>query len=239
MSNQNIIAISGKSATGKTVSLRNLNDPKGVMYLNCESNKALPFKSGFDEYTVTDPMQVHEAFPHGETQPHIHTIVVDSLDFLMDQYESQYVLTSANTMKAWGDYAQFFKKMMQKYVAESTKNCIFLAHTTDVMNESEMVMDTVIKIKGSVMNNGVESYFSNVISTKKMPIRKIEKYQSDLLNITEEEELLGFKYLFQVKLTKETVNERIRGPLGMWETSETYIDNDLQLVIDRLHQYYS
>jgi hypothetical protein len=51
--------------------------------------------------------------------------------------------------------------------------------------------------------------------------------------------MLGFKYVYQTKLTKETVNERIRGSLGMWETKETYIDNDIQLVVDRLHDYYN
>ena len=41
------------------------------------------------------------------------------------------------------------------------------------------------------------------------------------------------------QLTKETVNERIRSPMGMWPRNETYIDNNLQNVINRLHKYYS
>ena len=48
----------------------------------------------------------------------------------------------------------------------------------------------------------------------------------------------GFKYVFQTRLTKETVNERIRSPMGMWPRNETYIDNNLQNVINRLHEYY-
>ncbi|MCI4435672.1 MAG: hypothetical protein JHC33_02520, partial [Ignisphaera sp.] len=59
-----------------------------------------------------------------------------------------------------------------------------------------------------------------------------------LLEITPEEEALGFKYVFQTRLTKETVNERIRSPLKMWSADETFIDNNLQYVIDRLHEYY-
>ncbi len=88
------------------------------------------------------------------------------------------------------------------------------------------------------MNNGIESFFSNVISTKKLPLRKIEDYQSNQLNITAEEEMLGFKYVFQTRLTKDTVNERIRAPMGMWSPPETFIDNDLTHVINRLHTYY-
>lgn len=138
----------------------------------------------------------------------------------------------------WSEYAQFFKNMMQQWVAASSKNVIFLAHTKDDLNEAEMVMETSVPIKGSAKNNGVESYFSCIMSTKKVPVKKLEGYESDLLNISPEEEALGFKYVYQTKLTKETVNERMRSPLGMWDTKETFIDNDIQHVLDRLHEYY-
>lgn len=248
MSNKNLVLICGKSAAGKTASLRNLKDPEGVIYLNCEAGKELPFSrsdSGipakFKKATVTHPLQVFEVFEKAEEQPKIHTIVVDSLTYLMDMFESVVVLTSTNTMKAWGEYQQYFKKLLQQYVAKSTKNVIFTAHTMDILNESEMVMETMVKVKGALMNNGIESYFNNVISAKKVPVNKLDGHTSDLLTITPEEEILEFKYVFQTKLTKETVNERIRGPMGLWGVpghDETYIDNDLQLVIDRLHEYY-
>ena len=106
--NHNLILVCGKSATGKSMSLRNIPDPKGVLYLNCENNKSLPFRSKFKTYNVTDAMDVYEAFTQAEERDDVHTIVVDSLTYLMDMYESQYVLTSTNTMKAWGEYAQFF-----------------------------------------------------------------------------------------------------------------------------------
>ena len=128
---------------------------------------------------------------------------------------------------------------MSQYVAKSTKRVIFLAHTMDVLNEAEMINETLVKVKGSIMNNGVESMFTTVVSTKKVPLKKLTDMDSDLLNITDEEEMLGFKYVFQTKLTKDTVNERIRSPLGMWETKETYIDNDVANVLQRLHEYYS
>jgi hypothetical protein len=218
--------------------LRNIKDPEGVIYLCTENNKSLPFPSKFKSLNITDPMKVYKAFTEAESMPDVHTIVVDSLTFMMDQFETQYVLTASNTMKAWSDYAQFFKRLMQEYVAKSTKNVIFTAHTMDLMNEGEMVMETLVKVKGSLMNNGIESMFTNVISTKKVPIKRLEGYGSDLLEVSEEEDMLGLKYVFQTRLTKDTVNERIRAPLGMWEVPETYIDNDVQLVLDRLHTYY-
>lgn len=70
------------------------------MYMNCENNKALPFKAKFKQYKVVDPMQVYQGFEAAEKQPDTHTIVVDTLTYMMDMYESIYVLKSANTMKA-------------------------------------------------------------------------------------------------------------------------------------------
>lgn len=236
--NDKLVLLAGKSAAGKSASLMHLANPTGVMYLNCEAGKKLPFRSKFKEYTITDPLQVNEAFQYAETQPDIHTIVVDSLTYLMDMYESVYVIGSANTMQAWGSYAQYLKNLMQQDVAKSTKNVIFIAHTADKVNESEMTVETAVPIKGSLKGNGVESFFSCVIAAKKMSLKQLEKYKSDLLVVTPEDEALGFKYVFQTKITKETVNERLRGPLGLFNTSETFIDNNMQLVLDRLHEYY-
>lgn len=237
--NDNLVLIGGKSAAGKSASLMKLKDPEGVIYLGCEAGKKLPFRSKFKEFTITDPLQVYEAFDWAETQPQIHTIVIDSLTFLMEMYESVYVVNSANTMAAWGAYAQYCKNLMQQYVAKSTKNVIFMAHTADTLNEGEMVMETKVPVKGSLKGVGLESFFSVVIAAKKVPLKTLKDYQSDLLTITPEEEALGYKHVFQVKLTKDTVNERLRGPLGLFDTNETFINNDVQLVLDRLHQYYA
>jgi hypothetical protein len=236
--NDHLVLISGKSATGKSAALMGLENPTGVMYLNCESGKRLPFRAQFKQYTITDPLQINEAFEAAEGMSDIHTIVIDTLTYLLDMYESTHVLNSTNTMAAWGNFAQYFKRLMQHYVAKSTKNVIFLAHTADSLNEGDMVMETKVPVKGSLKNNGIESYFSVVLSSKKVPVKTLEAYQSDLLTITPEEEALGYKYVFQTKLTKETVNERIRGPLGLFETNETYMDNNVQLVLNRLREYY-
>jgi hypothetical protein len=237
--NDNLVLLVGKSATGKSASLMGLAKPEGVLYLNCEAGKKLPFKSKFIQKTVTDPMQIYEAFDWAEQQADVHTIIVDSLTYLLDMYESVYVLPSTNTMQAWGQFSQYYKTLMQQYVARSTKNVIFIAHSADTMNESEMVMETKVPVKGALKNNGIESYFTQVIASKKVALKNLREYGSPLLNITPEEEALGYKYVFQTKLTKETVHERLRGPLGMFNTKETFIDNNMQLVLNRLHEYYA
>ena len=98
--NDHLVLLCGKSATGKSASLMGIEKPEGVMYLNCEAGKKLPFRSKFKEYTITDPLQINEAFDAAESMPEVHTIVIDSLTYLLDMYESLYVLNSANTMQA-------------------------------------------------------------------------------------------------------------------------------------------
>lgn len=154
---KDLVLIAGASASGKSASLMSLENHEGVLYLNCESGKRLPFPNKFDKHTITDPLQIYEAFDYAETQPHIHTIVVDSLTFMMDMFESVYVVPSTNTMKSWGDYNQFFKNLMQDKVAKSTKRVVFTAHTLSQLNENEMVMETKIPVKGALKNQGIEA----------------------------------------------------------------------------------
>ena len=240
MNNNHLVLISGKSSSGKSASLMAIDNPEGVIYLNCENGKKLPFKTKFKELTITDPVQVYEAFGEAEKMPDVHTIVIDTLTYLMDMYESTKVLNSTNTMQAWGQYAQYMKQLMSQVVAKSTKNVVFLAHTSDVLNESEMINETIVKVKGSLMNQGIESFFTTVISTKKIALTKLDDKvaKSKLYTVTDEDKANGFKYVYQTRLTKETVNERMRAPMGMWDIKETYIDNNLQNVINRLHEYY-
>lgn len=237
--NDNLVLVVGKSAAGKSASLMNIEKPEGVMYLNCEAGKKLPFRAKFKQYTVSDPMQILEAFDAAESMPDVHTIVIDTLTYLMEMYESQYVLKAANTMQAWGQYQQYFKELMQQKVANSSKNVIFLAHTADSYNESELVTETKVPVKGALKNNGVESYFSLVIAAKKVPLKVLKDYKNDYLNITPEDEALGYKHVFQTRLTKETVSERLRGPMGMWDQQETYIDNNIAFVMERINEFYS
>lgn len=238
MSNDHLVLVGGSSGTGKSVSLMNLRDPQGVIYANCEAGKKLPFKNTFLSKTVTDPLQILEVFDYAETKSNIHTIVIDTLTYLMDMYESQYVLPLANKMEGWSNFAQYFKTVMQQKVANSTKKVIFNAHTLPIYNETNMSMDVLVPVKGALKNQSIESYFSCVIATKKIQLKDLDQYKNALLTITPQEQMLGFKHVFQTQLTKDTVNERLRSPMGLFDQSETYINNDIQLVLDRLDEYY-
>lgn len=232
--NPYIILLVGKSGNGKSSALKGLRNPEKVLYLNCENGRALPFKSGFKEITITHPDQILTYIEKASKGNNFDTIVIDSLTYMMDMYESMVVLKASNTMKAWGEFGQFFKSIMHA-VAKSNKQFIFTAHTfTQLTDEAE---ETFVPVKGALAKNGIESYFSNVISAKKLRLSKIEGYENDLLNITEDEHDLELKYVLQTRITKDTVNERIKS--NIFDKSETFIDNNIQLVLDRLKEYYA
>lgn len=250
-SNQYMVLVSGPSGTGKSASLMNLRDHTGVLYLNCEAGKRLPFANDFSDVTVTDPYQILDMFDYmaanNNVIPHprngnvkIHTVVIDTLTFLLDMYETKYVVGAANGQQAWQNFGQFFKILMQEKIASANlQGVVFLAHTLEVYNETSMSFDIKVPVKGSLKNNGIEAYFSTVVSTKKMPLTKLEGFKSDLLNVTEDDEIVGYKHVFQTRLTKETTGERIRSPIGMFTREQTYMDNDVQRLLDHLHVYYN
>ena len=236
--NDQLVLIAGKSATGKSASLRNLREPGSVMYLNCEAGKRLPFPAKFKyNVTVTNPNQLAQAFEKAANDPECKVVIIDTLTFLLDMYITQFVKNAADGRKAWGDFADYFRNMMQNWVATCPKTVIFLAHTLDVYNETAMVTETYIPVAGSLKNQGIESWFSIVLASKRIKINE-EHVDNARLKITPRERINGFKYVFQTQITRDTVSERIRGPMGLFEDDEVFMDNDIQLVIDRLHAYY-
>lgn len=238
--NDQLVLICGVSASGKSASLRNLRNQDKWLYMGTEAGKRLPFKNKFRSARVDDPYQVLEAFDYAiEHKDEVDGIIVDSITFLMDQYETNYVLTAANMMKAWSDFQQYFKTLMQDKVIKFGKPVIFTAHTLKILNENTGEFEVSVPIKGALKNNGIEAYFSTVVAAKKVPLKELMQYKNDMLHITEEDEAVGYKHVFQTKITKNTTGERIRSPMGLFSKEETYIDNDAQVLLDHLQSFYN
>jgi hypothetical protein len=118
---------------------------------------------------------------------------------------------------------------------------VFLAHTMTTLDDAG-VASTSVPIKGSLKNNGVEAYFSLVVSTKRMSIKDLTAnpdYDQELLRITDDDRANGFKYVFQTRITPKTLGERIRAPMKMFNSNQIFMDNDVQLLMDHVNRYYS
>jgi hypothetical protein len=124
------------------------------------------------------------------------------------------------------------------HVANSTKQFIFLAHAYTILDEEAMMKVTAVPVKGALKNLGVESFFTTVVMSKQVPLRLLTTYKNPLLNVSEDDTERGVKYVFQTRMTKESAGEKIRSPQDMWTKEETFIDNNIQYVLDRLADYY-
>ena len=240
--NDQLILVVGYSSAGKSASLRNIKNQDRWMYLNTEAGKRLPFKNKFRDFRITDPYQILEAFDfatNGDEKNDIDGIIVDSLTFMMDMFETQYVINSANTMAGWAAYNQFFKQLMQQKVTLFGKPVIFTAHVKDELDEKAMEMKTFVPVKGSLKNNGIEAYFSTIVAAKRIDLKELDKFKSDLLDVTDDDKELGYKHVFQTRLTKKTTGERLRSPMGMFTKDQTYMDNDCQKLLDHLSKFYA
>jgi len=165
--------------------------------------------------------------------------VLDTLTFLMDQVETQYILTSKNTLQDWGKvYAKYYKDLIHK-IKSGTKDYVVMAHISNIYNETDMVVESKVPIKGSVGRTGCEADFSIVLSSKRLTINEAEQWEKDnpLLTITEDDRELGVKYVFQTRIDANTLGEPIRSPMGLFTKKEKYIDNNLSKVFERLHDY--
>jgi hypothetical protein len=236
----NIVFLGGRSDTGKTASLRNLKDPKGVLYLNFESKKP-PFASQFTEKKVTDPYTLHtvteKLIETGKEK--YHTLVVDSITACMSLFSTKFIGKDCpNKMAAWGDYKTFYDVWAKQMLPSLEQNVIVLAHITNFEDEDTLQTYTQAVVQGSLKHIGLEADFGVVVNTAIVPLENLKDFENPLLTITEEEEIEGFKHVIQTRKTLETKDTKIRSPMGMWDKSETYIDSDVQHVLDRINNYY-
>lgn len=234
--NKNIVLVLGTPTSGKTTSLMKMPNQNKKVYFNTDL-KELTFPSKFEEVSVTNPLDMLTFIAQVEQEDSMDTAVLDTVSFLMSMYEQQIVNTSSNTMQAWGNYAKFYKDIIHA-IKSGTKDYAIMSHTEDKLNEKEMVLETKACIKGSVGKLGIEADFSTIVSAKRVSLKQLEGWENDLLTITEEEKEDGFKYVFATRVDKDTLGEKMRSPIGLWERKEKYIDNNLAFVFDKLHTYY-
>lgn len=233
-----LVLITGESGTGKSTSLYKIKDHRSVLYLNCEGLKQVPFKNDFRTAQITDPYQIPDLINAANDQPNIEYIVIDTLTYLLDMFVSLYVNNAKDTFKAWRDMQEYFKDLVYVRFANSNKNILVLAHTEVIFDEAKGTISCKVPVPGGLKKKSIESWFNNIVSTKVMSLHQLNSYKNDYLNITEDNLIDEYKYVFQTRKTKDTKHEMMRGPLYMWTRDETFIDNDVVVLMDKLDKMY-
>ena len=129
---------------------------------------------------------------------------------------------------------------MQQVVGASSKKWIIIAH-----NEEETVMTGPnagmkqyrVPLQGSEAKHGYEAYFNHVIYTAKIPTAQAQKLLDEGEFVNPEQFTISpqerkAKYAFVTQQTDDFALGRIRSDFGTWDLNQTYIDNDIQLVMN-------
>lgn len=237
--NKNLVMVMGKPNTGKSASLRNL--PQESMVLLNADLKETPFRDRFMmSLEIADSKDTVDFIRQIEAEQSVSGAVLDTITFLMQMYERQYVAPFAGTktgQAAWGDYGNFYRELIHE-IKSGTKNYAILAHEDESLNEQAMQMESRVPIKGAVGKVGVEADFTTILRSMQVPVSRLKGIENELLTITPEEEEDGVKYVFQTRITKETAGSKMRSAMGLWGRNELFIDNDLDLVFKRLNKFY-
>lgn len=245
--NKNVVLVMGKPNTGKTASLRNLPQ-ESMVYLNTDQ-KDLPFADRFmGSMEVANPLSViQDEDGNGgyigqiESEPSCTGAVLDTLTFLMSEYRDQYVTAPGvkDTRAAWGSYGSFYRELIRRIKA-GTKSYAIFAHEQLILNEQTGRYETSVPVQGAVGKVGVEADFTTILAAKQIQIKELESegIENDLLTITDRERKTGLKYVFQTYTTAGSLGEKMRSAMDLWSEEELYIDNDLNLVFERLNSYY-
>lgn len=236
-----IIFLGGRSATGKTAALRNLKNPEKALYLNFEA-KDVPFRANWKEKRVTDPYTLHSVSQRliADGTKKFDTLIVDSITACMALFATKYIGKDCpNKMVAWGDYGSFYETWAKQMLPEIPQQVIVIAHVDDYEDKSTMESYSQAVVQGRLKGIGLEADFGSIFGTTVVKTEDLKEFNNPYLNITEDEELEGFKHVIQTRRTEETKHTKIRSSMGMWAKSETYIDSDVQILLDRYNEFYN
>lgn len=226
------LAIVGESGTGKSTSLRNLNPE--TTFIISTTGKPLPFRGWKKSY-----VQLRKDKETGEWTGnyyissksdqiikilalintkllHIKTVIID--DF---QYVLSYEFVDRSTETGYSKFSEIAQHAMDilRYSEKMRDDCmmIFLTHSEDT--GSELKHHYVIKTIGKMLSEKVtlEGLFTYIFFTK--------------MNENDDGKM---EYKFVTNNNGECI---AKTPLGMFDELE--IDNDLEQILEVIHEYNS
>lgn len=223
----NICLILGKTGTGKSTSIKNLN-PDTTAIINV-LGKPLPFKGSNAAYNI-ERMNIMQAYDHASIITAIHDISTTAThikDLIID--DATYIMRKENFNKATSkgydkfvEMAVHFQKIIE--TAEQARkdlNIYIMMHTEDVVSNG-----SIVEQKVSTVGKMLESQYN-------IP----EVVTVTLISNCSFNEKGDATYSF---ITKRCMIDGVlypaKSPDGMFE--ETFIPNDLSLVSQKMEEYY-
>lgn len=219
--------ILGRSGTGKSTSIKNL-DPKETVIFNVLKKK-LPFKSSSSLYNtenknmflVDDYTQLISLLDKINTKAtYVKNIVIDDMIYIM---RKEYFRRAKEPgYQKYTELAQHFQQIIS--TCENLRedlNIFFILHSEDIMSDN-----SITGYKVSTIGKLLDSQY-NPVEVVPMVLYSDIQYD-DKGNAT-----YGF---YTHRTMKGTVEIPAKSPDGLFE--EGFIPNDLALVIKAMNEYY-
>lgn len=208
----NVIVV-GKSGSGKSTSLRNLN-PETTAVINTE-RKQLPFKgaNNFMNVPVQSLKDFNAAMTKAMSSDKVETIVIESFTSLIEM-----IYREADVRFKGFDVWSFYNKEIDRILNMSKntdKHIVYLA-IDGAYEGDDGVQERFVAVDGNRWKKRVEKEFVVCLYTD-------NHYSNDKVN-----------YRFR---TQSQGKDSAKSPMGMFD--ELYIDNDLKQVIDKCNEYYN
>lgn len=221
-----LIFIVGDTGSGKTRSIKNLN-PEETYLINV-LNKPLPFtgdnysEENDNMYCTSDYREVRNAIEGiSQNRPKIKNLIIDDASFIMTTE-----LFNRSSEKGYEKFTEIGLHMQK--ILETSKNqrndlnIFFIFHEDD--DESNRIK---IKKKVKTIGQMLEDKY-NPLGTTSICLFTYVDFDKD--------GIAKYKFITN-RVLKDGIIYPAKSPEGMFE--ELYIENDLNLVINAINQYYS
>lgn len=204
------VLIMGRSGSGKSASLRNIKETTFVINVN---KKPLPFKNNENLKVMNcdEYLKIKGALK-AAYEKDIKVAVIDDAGYLMtSKFMAGHRQAKGNSQfDLYNEIADNFYSLI-KFIADELPEDMIVYVT---MHEEKNDMgESKPKTIGKLLDDKVcvEGMFTIVLHAMKLDGKYVFATNTDGLDVT-------------------------KSPIGMFE--ETYIDNDIQLVTDRVREYY-
>lgn len=234
-----VILIVGRGNSGKSHSLFNLKDADKSIYANCDQ-KELPIQDKFGTSVYLEkPKKFLKSLKYQSKLPlkkQPKVIVLDTLTHLMREYVSLHVETSSNKMAAWAGNLDFYTNILRT-IKLAYYDTILMAHLDVIRDEDGNIIGETIPISGKMGKVGIETDFTNIMHAMTIKVKTLKKYPKNKnLNITKREKMLGIKRVFLTTPITDYPYSKARSKHNLFSDNEIFIDNDIQIVLDKLRK---
>ena len=204
--------IMGRSGSGKSASLRNINEDTFVINVN---NKPLPFRYKDNEklkiMACNDYLKIKAALKAAYDKG-IRVAVIDDAGYLMtDKFMNGHRQAKGNSQfDLYNEIADNYYSLIKCVTDELPDDMLVFVTMHEEMNDMGYSKPKTI---GKLLDDKVcvEGMFTIVLHAMKLDGKYVFATNTDGLDVT-------------------------KSPIGMFD--EEYIDNDLQLVINKIREYY-